>query len=50
MDSAFEQEHNLEVHMPFLQYALEDFTLLPIVVGDTPANQVADVLRAVWGR
>ena len=49
MDSAFEQEHSLEVHMPFLQYVLDDFTLLPIVTGDTPAYHVAEVLQSVWG-
>ncbi|MGY8815843.1 MAG: AmmeMemoRadiSam system protein B [Gammaproteobacteria bacterium] len=49
LDKAFTQEHSLEVHLPFLQSVLDDFTLLPIVVGDTHENQVAEVLEAVWG-
>ncbi|MGK0297743.1 MAG: AmmeMemoRadiSam system protein B/AmmeMemoRadiSam system protein A [Gammaproteobacteria bacterium] len=48
-DKAFIQEHSLEVHLPFLQSVLEDFSLLPIVVGDTNEDQVAEVLEAVWG-
>lgn len=44
------QEHALEVQLPFLQATLGDhFTLLPVVVGDTPAPVVAAMLEAVWG-
>jgi MEMO1 family protein len=28
------QEHGIEVHLPFLQYILEDFNIVPIVMGD----------------
>jgi AmmeMemoRadiSam system protein B len=42
-------EHSLEVQLPFLQTVLDDFTLLPLSVGDTTAEQVATVLDAVWG-
>ena len=42
-------EHSLEVQLPFLQRVLDDFTLLPLVVGDASAEEVAEVLRAVWG-
>ncbi|HMM75356.1 MAG TPA: AmmeMemoRadiSam system protein B [Gammaproteobacteria bacterium] len=42
-------EHSLEVQLPFLQRVLEDFTLLPLVVGQATASEVAEVLRAVWG-
>ena len=48
-DQAHQAEHSLEVHLPFLQEALGDFTLLPLVVGDASAEDVATVLRAVWG-
>jgi AmmeMemoRadiSam system protein B/AmmeMemoRadiSam system protein A len=48
-NEAFAQEHSLEVHLPFLQNVLEDFSLLPIVVGDANENQVAEVLESVWG-
>jgi len=49
MDEAFAHEHSLEVHLPFLQTVLDDFTLLPLVVGEATADQVADVLESVWG-
>lgn len=42
-------EHSLEVQLPFLQLALGDFTLVPIVVGSASAQQVAAILDAVWG-
>jgi AmmeMemoRadiSam system protein B len=42
-------EHSLEVHLPFLQRVLGDFTVLPLVVGLVDARTVADVLDAVWG-
>jgi hypothetical protein len=42
-------EHSLEVHLPFLQALLPQFTLLPLVVGDASPAQVAQVLERVWG-
>ena len=42
-------EHSLEVHLPFLQTVLPDFTLLPLAVGMASAEEVAEVLEAVWG-
>ena len=41
-------EHSLEVQLPFLQSVLDDFVLTPIVVGQTPAASVADVLEQLW--
>ncbi len=43
------QEHSLEVQLPFLQSVLGEFTLLPLAVGMATAEEVADVLEAVWG-
>lgn len=43
------QEHSLEVQLPFLQSVLTDFTLLPLAVGMTSGDEVAEVLEAVWG-
>lgn len=48
-DEAHAMEHSLEVHLPFLQAVLGDFELIPIVVGDCPADQVARVLEHFWG-
>src|SRR5262249_15187600 len=42
-------EHSLEVHLPFLQSVLDPFTLVPVVVGDATAEQMASLLEAVWG-
>ncbi|MCB0993988.1 MAG: AmmeMemoRadiSam system protein B [Acidimicrobiales bacterium] len=43
-------EHSLEVQLPFLQRALpHPFELLPVVVGQVPAELVARLLDQVWG-
>ncbi len=47
--AAHEQEHSLEVQLPFLQEVLGDFTLLPLVVGEASAAEVAEVLEMEWG-
>lgn len=49
LEQAHAQEHSLEVHLPFLQKALGDFTLIPVVVGDCAPEQVAALLDALWG-
>ncbi len=48
-DAAHTQEHSLEVHLPFLQLVLDQFKLVPIVVGDTSPEEVAEVLEVLWG-
>ncbi|MFV2060968.1 MAG: AmmeMemoRadiSam system protein B [Gammaproteobacteria bacterium] len=48
-DAAHEQEHSLEVHLPFLQVMLDEFTLVPLVVGECSATDVAQVLKMAWG-
>ena len=48
-DEAHAAEHSLEVHLPFLQTVLEDFELVPIVVGVCSASEVEAVLEALWG-
>ena len=49
MDQAHEQEHSLEVHLPFLQKIIDDFKLIPIVVGDASKEDVAYLLNSLWG-
>ncbi len=46
---AHAHEHALEVQLPFLQTVLEDFSLVPLLVGDAGAGEVAEALEAVWG-
>ena len=48
-DDAHAAEHSLEVHLPFLQDNLEDFHLVPLVVGEASPAEVAAVLDRVWG-
>lgn len=43
------EEHALEVQLPFLQSVLGAFTLVPLAVGYASAEDVAEVLEAVWG-
>ena len=48
LDAAHAREHSLEVHLPFLQVALDEFALVPIVAGDASPKAIAAVLDAVW--
>lgn len=48
-DAAHAPEHSLEVHLPFLQTLLGDFSLVPLVVGDATPEEVAEVLELLWG-
>lgn len=47
--AAHAQEHSLEVHLPFLQVVLGDFSLVPLAVGGATPQQVAQVLDRLWG-
>lgn len=49
LDAAHAQEHSLEVHLPFLQLALDDFQLVPFVVGNAEPDEVDQVLEILWG-
>ena len=49
LDAAFDGEHALEVHLPFLQAILGRFALVPLIVGDASAEQVAEVIDRLWG-
>jgi AmmeMemoRadiSam system protein B len=48
-DLAHRDEHCLEVELPFLQTLLNDFTLVPVLVGWAAPEQVAAVVDAAWG-
>ncbi|GAB4359972.1 MAG: AmmeMemoRadiSam system protein B [Methylohalobius crimeensis] len=47
-DGPHEPEHSLEVHLPFLQKILGEFTVIPILVGDATGEEVATVLEQLW--
>jgi len=48
-DAAHAEEHSLEVQLPFLQEALEDFSLVPFAVGYASPDEVAEVIELLWG-
>ena len=47
-DEPHQEEHALEVQLPFLQRCLSGFKVLPLVVGGASAEQVADVLDVFY--
>ena len=49
LDAAHAGEHSLEVHLPFLQATLGAFSVVPLVVGDASAAEVAEVIERLWG-
>ncbi len=49
LDRAHTHEHSLEVQLPFLQNLLDEFTLVPLIVGDCNSQQVSEVLELLWG-
>jgi len=48
-DAPHAPEHSLEVELPFLQALLPNFTVVPLVIGDAVPQEVAEVLRRLWG-
>lgn len=47
LDEAHRLEHSLEVHLPFLQLSLDEFTLVPLVVGEANAEEVCEVIETL---
>jgi MEMO1 family protein len=48
-EAAHSLEHSLEVQLPFLQTILDEFTMVPLVVGDATPMEVAEVIERLWG-
>ena len=48
-DPAHQNEHSIEVQLPFLQSVLHAFSLVPLVVGECASTQVSQVIDALWG-
>lgn len=46
-EAAHSEEHSLEVQLPFLQYQLGDFTLIPIVIGTDNLSQLDKIAAAL---
>jgi AmmeMemoRadiSam system protein B len=49
LEAAHAREHSLEVHLPFLQVVLNQFALVPLVVGDATEEEISAVLEKLWG-
>jgi AmmeMemoRadiSam system protein B len=49
LDSAHDPEHALEVQLPFLQTVLEQFSIVPLLVGVAGDDEVSEVLEQLWG-
>lgn len=47
-DTAHIREHGLEVHLPFLQVTLGEFSLIPLLVGEVEPEDVAEVIERSW--
>lgn len=47
-DAAHAPEHCLEVQLPFLQELFLDFSIVPLLVGHTTAEEIAAALESVW--
>lgn len=47
-DRAHGPEHCLEVELPFLQTVLDDFAIVPLLVGHAGAAEVGQVLQTLW--
>ncbi|WP_343030083.1 AmmeMemoRadiSam system protein B [Propionivibrio limicola] len=48
-DEAHALEHSLEVQLPFLQSVLDDFSLVPLAVGQASPFEVNEVIERLWG-
>lgn len=48
-DLGFADEGSVEAVLPLLQVCLDQFELTPVLIGNVPAEVVAEVLRKVWG-
>lgn len=48
LERAHAPEHCLEVQLPFLQVVLEDFRIVPLLVGEASTLEVSQVIDALW--
>jgi len=48
-DEAHFDEHSLEVQLPFLQSTLDNFTIVPLLIGNCDSNDVATIIDYLWG-
>jgi MEMO1 family protein len=49
LDAAHANEHALEVQLPFLQVALDEFSLIALAVGEATSEEICQVIESLWG-
>ena len=49
LDPAFDREHSLEVHLPFLMRVLPRFSVVPLLVGKATPTEIDTLLETLWG-
>lgn len=49
VEAAHTHEHSLEVQLPFLKVVLDDFELVPLVIGADSEEALPEVLGRLWG-
>ena len=49
LDAAFDNEHALEVELPFIRVLFRRAAVVPLIVGDASAEAVERVLALLWG-
>lgn len=47
-ETAHAQEHSIEVQLPFLQFVLGSFSIVPLLTGSANPEDVALALQSVW--
>lgn len=48
-DLAHQDEHSIEVQLPFLQSSLNNFKLVPVLVGQASVEEVSLAIKRLWG-
>ena len=47
-DQAHQQEHSLEVQLPFIHYLMPKAKLIPLVFGETSNKAIAEIIEYLW--
>ncbi len=48
-DEAHAEEHGIEVLLPFMQRRLENFRIVPLIIGRLDTQSVSRLLHEIWG-
>lgn len=49
IDLAFENEHSIEVQVPFIQSTHHSAKIVPVLVGGASSRRIADIIEHFWG-